>query len=490
MLQNKINFFTAFLLIGLIQIIFFLITFDNNFFSDDYPLFIGLKLYNLIQGNLLSLENLLELHNNHFVPVYLFINQFLPDNHIYFHGIVAFFLFLSCLIVYLITFQITNNKILSFLSAFFYSINMSIHIKPYVWNLFHSHIINCFTGLLSVYIFINFIKAQKSQKGFWLSLYILLSILTVLNHETGLVFPIISLSIYILFYKNENFPIVSFCAIIPILIFIILLVFTNKDPLYLVKERFDKSYTERFTRHIQVNEGSYAYFYRSPYANKDLVGYSLRIFDNLTSSVNLYSLENSLKYFINTDKLKNFIINNYIKIISIAFLILFLFIVIFIKNLKSIKFKQPIYKFSLLYFIVFSIFTFIFFRQDLNIALAFASSILISVIIFEFYQNKKYFFSYLIPIVFVGSTFLYALSGFEHVKYWENRSTIKKISNIHNENAINKINNKNIPYYYDYIFLYYYKNFEDNEEYLSKFKNLKYTEFINAIIKEHLNDEH
>ncbi len=30
------------------------------------------------------------------------------------------------------------------------------------------------------------------------------------------------------------------------------------------------------------------------------------------------------------------------------------------------------------------------------------------------------------------------------------------------------------------------KNFEDNEEYLSKFKNLKYTEFINAIIKEHL----
>ena len=40
------------------------------------------------------------------------------------------------------------------------------------------------------------------------------------------------------------------------------------------KERFDKSYTERFTRHIQVNEGSYAYFYRSPYANKDLVGSS------------------------------------------------------------------------------------------------------------------------------------------------------------------------------------------------------------------------
>ena len=366
---------------------------------------------------------------------------------------------------------------------------MSIHIKPYIWNLFYAHILNGFTGLFSVYVFIKFIKSQKSKKKFWLLSYFLLSILTVLNSETGLVYPIICLSIYILFFDRRNLILTSFYIFVPIIVFISLLVSTNKDPLYLAKERFDKSYTERFTKHTQVDEKSYAYFYRSPYANKDLIGYSFRIFDNLTSSINLHSLENSLKYFVKTDKLKKYIIENYIKIILIVFLITFLIIIIFIKNLRDIKFKQPVNKFLLFYLIIFSIFTFIFFRQDLNIALAFASSILISVVIYELYQNKKYFFPYLISIVFIGSTFLYALSGFEHVKYWENRSTIKNVSSTHYENAKNKINSKNIPYYYDYIFLYYYKNFKDNEEYLLKFKNLKYTNFINAIIEDHHSNE-
>ena len=97
---------------------------------------------------------------------------------------------------------------------------------------------------------------------------------------------------------RKNLILTSFYIFVPIIVFIFLLVSTNKDPLYLAKERFDKSYTERFTKHTQVDEKSYAYFYRSPYANKDLIGYSFRIFDNLTSSINLHSLENSLKYFV------------------------------------------------------------------------------------------------------------------------------------------------------------------------------------------------
>ena len=68
------------IIVGVINIIFYLLTYDNHFFSDDYQHLIGLKLYNLIQGKFLSLDNLLNLYTNHFAPFYLFYHQFMPDN--------------------------------------------------------------------------------------------------------------------------------------------------------------------------------------------------------------------------------------------------------------------------------------------------------------------------------------------------------------------------------------------------------------------------
>ena len=88
-------------------------------------------------------------------------------------------------------------------------------------------------------------------------------------------------------------------------------------------------------------------------------------------------------------------------------------------------------------------------------------------------------------LFFVGSTILYSLTGFEIVKYSATRSIIKKTSNIHYEYASQKINDPNIQYYQDYKFLYYYLNFQENKEYLKKYKNLKYSDFVSAI----MNDE-
>ena len=156
---QKNVFLKTFFVIGIIQIAFFLITYDNHFFSDDYQHLIGLKLYNLIQGSSLSFENLFGLYTNHFIPFYLFYHQFMPDNYIYYHGIIALIFFLNSLLIFKITFTLTNSQTISFLSAFLYSINMSIHIRPYVWNIFDFSIVNSFTGLLSI-IFYNVLPSN------------------------------------------------------------------------------------------------------------------------------------------------------------------------------------------------------------------------------------------------------------------------------------------------------------------------------------------
>ena len=163
-----------------------------------------------------------------------------------------------------------------------------------------------------------------------------------------------------------------------------------------------------------------------------------------------------------------------------------LLIVNFVKNLKQIQFKFPVIKFLLLYFVTFFIYTFIFFRQDINSALAFSSSILISIMVIEFYRNKLFFLPSLVMILFVGSTLLYSATGFEIVKYSATRSDIKKTSNIHYEYALQKINDPNIKYYLDYKFLYYYLNFQENKEYLKKYKNLNFNDFSSAIINDTL----
>ena len=160
-------FFKTSIIVGLIHLIFYFLTYDNHFFSDDYTHLIGLKLYNLIQGNTLSIENLLNLYTNHFVPFYLFYHQFMPDNFIFYHGIIAIIFFLSSLVVFQIVFKLTNCNKISFLSTLLYSTNMSIHIKPYIWNIFDFSIVNSFTGFLSIFFFILFYQTKGLKKYLW-----------------------------------------------------------------------------------------------------------------------------------------------------------------------------------------------------------------------------------------------------------------------------------------------------------------------------------
>ena len=469
------------IIVGVINIIFYLLTYDNHFFSDDYQHLIGLKLYNLIQGKILSLDNLLNLYTNHFAPFYLFYHQFMPDNFIYYHGIIAIIFFLSSLVVFQIVLKLTSCNKISFLSTLLYSTNMSIHIKPYVYNIFDFSIVNSFTGFLSIFFFILFFQTHSSKKYLWLIAYLIFSIISCLNFENGLIYPILTTLIAFLFLKKQ-YSLKSFLGLVPLLVFFILLISNGNNLSYLAKERLNESYNERFAKNIDLNKNTYAYFYRSQYAYRDLTGYSFRIFDNIISSVNLYSLENSLKYYINPEKFKNYVLSNYQKLAIILFIVFFILIVIFFKNLNKIRISFPVAKFLLIYLATFLIYTFIFFRQDLNSALAFSSSILISIFVIEFYRNKFFLIPTLVLFFFLGSTILYSSTGFEHVKYSGTRSFIKNVSQIHYENAHDNIIDEKIIFIENYKFLYYYLNYDENKDYLKKFKDLKYTEFVSAMI--------
>ena len=87
MLKNpKTNTLFVIGIILLINLIFFLITYNSRLFSDDYQSIIGIKLYNLIQSKSFSFSELFELRSDgHFVPMFYFVNQLLPDNPIYIH---------------------------------------------------------------------------------------------------------------------------------------------------------------------------------------------------------------------------------------------------------------------------------------------------------------------------------------------------------------------------------------------------------------------
>ena len=78
-------------------------------------------------------------------------------------------------------------------------------------------------------------------------------------------------------------------------------------------------------------------------------------------------------------------------------------------------------------------------------------------------------------------SFLYATTGFEHVKYWAPRSTIFSSANSNFQDAKNKnINSENLTQE-GFIFLYYYVNYKDYKNYLSQYKDLDYENFKEKI---------
>ena len=148
------KFLNNYILLSISPFIFYILTFNNPYYSDDYGSILGVHLLNKIKNrNFLDISDLVVLRSDgHYNPVMYIIHNLIPPNANIFHFVVVFLFLISLYLIYFFLYKILKNNKFAFISTFLFSVNFSLIIKPLVWNVFHSHITNYFTGIIS-YIF-------------------------------------------------------------------------------------------------------------------------------------------------------------------------------------------------------------------------------------------------------------------------------------------------------------------------------------------------
>ena len=74
--KNKFFFLYLYLILFSINLVFFILTKNNSWASDDYSYIFGAKLYNLIQD-----KHFFETEPTRFIPLFFLINQFIPESY-------------------------------------------------------------------------------------------------------------------------------------------------------------------------------------------------------------------------------------------------------------------------------------------------------------------------------------------------------------------------------------------------------------------------
>ena len=465
-----------FIILSIVPIIFLFITYDNPYYSDDYGTIIGIKLYNLIQDqSFLTIKDLFSVRSDgHLMPILLLINNIIPANYFIFHSFVIFTFLISIYLVYLILIKINLEKETAFLSAFFYSIYFSINIKPLVWNIFHSHITNSLTGLLSILIFLIFLEQKKL---YLLLFYLLLASISILNMETGIIYPLALFIIYFLFYdKKFN---ISLIILIPIILFFILLFVLSGDLGLLSERTFNIQNKYFYFPNLTENFKQVIFDYRSRQSPSNLLGYAVIFFDNILNILNISSYEYIWRSLTNW----------YLKFLIILIFVLSIFSYLFLMfkvDFKLLLKSKNFVNFSILLFLILILYSVPIHRKDLCIFLAFPSSTLIALIIRSFFINKQKYFAFLTITVFTLPSLLYAFTGFNMVYEMRSRDYIKSMS----LNHYDSINIKIFPpmaYEMDFINLYCYKNFDKFKSNLSDYKDFSFYEFEELFSKSAIN---
>ena len=123
-------------------------------------------------------------------------------------------------------------------------------------------------------------------------------------------------------------------------------------------------YSKKFTNDTS---GEDLYFYRSPYAPRDLKGFSIRLVENIAGSLNLSSIEHFINSIDQNKKINSYLKENLNFIIFIfLFLLLLILISLYLTLKKNIYLKE--YKFFIsLFFLTLIIYTFVYYRKDINL---------------------------------------------------------------------------------------------------------------------------
>ena len=472
--------FNCSLFVALINLIFFLITKDIGWMSDGYTEVFSNKLFNLINEQSFFIKDAFFFSEGRFRPFFYLSFQLLPDDPVIFHGVTLIFFFFSSIFVFLLAHKISNSSNIAFLTSIFYTIHYSINIKALSWNVFNSHIINAFFGFLALYLFILFLE-KKKIKILYLLFFISFSLIGALISESGLIYPLIA-SAFIIIFKRKNLILNLLLSFLPIIFYVLLVFLTSGKFLPILTERMQSERSEYYSKILNENNENELFFYRSTYAPRNFKGYTLRIFDNLLSSVNVSVLEKTIKFHDKNEYLKNFIKKNLImfSVFFILFLVLFIFFIF--KKINKIESKNTLLKVFCFYLIIFLIYTLIFFRKDLNIALSFPSTLILSIIIVDLYKKNEKIISTIIFLLFITPSLLYTSTSFQYFsnEHGPRESGYKSTKEYFNLSDSNKLD-VSIEEYEGYRFFFYYQNYKMYEDYLKKFRGISYKNFMKEI---------
>lgn len=479
----KYHFVLASVLIISINVLYLKITLDNNWASDDYPYIFGLKIFNLINEQSFFL---FQSDSDRFRPIYWFIIQFIPENYQLWHSIVVMFYAITSIFTFLVVYKITSSSKVSFSSSILFTINYSLSAKALNWGIFFGPILNLFFGYINILIFINLIK-NKNNFILKSSILILVNFFNSMITEGALIYPFLNFIIFLFWKKNQVKREINLLlpVLLSIIIYFIVSILVNGNLNSTLLDRLKAERSEKYEKILVKSDKDELYFYRSTYAPRNIKGYSLRLIDNIAGSLNLLSLEDSLKSLKRNQGFITFLKKNYLFFIIFFLVISFFLIVklvnIFIKKLKSTDLKEY-YFYFLLYLTTLLLYNFIFFRKDINLALAFTSSLLLSKVLKDLFYNKNFAIIVFIISLYVLPTIVYLYTG---IKKYGDFYSENNVSNYKNYLInLNKDQNNLLKDDEDYRYFYYFKNFKYNSENLKKYKSNDLFDFFNKFTKE------
>ena len=482
---NKRIFFNKYIFFLIsINLIFFLITFDNPWTFDDYGYIHAAKLYNLINNQILTLEPFYFYSEygfddpNRYMPIYYLLNQLLPDTNILFHFVIVLFHTITCIIIFFIAKKIFTRLDLALLLSAYYALNYSVSIKALSWNIFYGHVLAALFGFSAI-LAIIFCFEKTENKIFFITCYNLFACLAFLTTESGLIFPILGYLIIIFFFSKKNILKKTIVIFFPFIIFISLLYFKTGKILPLLEARINDQNQTYYERLLNPENKNKFYFYRSTYAPRNFETYIIRGFDNLITSLNIASIEKVLKHYDKKNYIKSHLYNNFYIYIFLILFFLILLIIFLTKNKKNPADLRDFKMTLILYFVVFLVYTIIFFRRDIGFGLSFCAGLLIINLYKSFEKNKiKNLYNHFFLILCFPSI-LYASTFFSYWgEDWGPRS--KMIINAKEVKLLTK--NQKVIYKHndstDYKNYYYYINFEYYEKHLkNSYKGKNFTEF-------------
>lgn len=479
--KNKNYFLLCIFFLLVINGSILLLTKDNSWVSDDFIYIFGSKLYNLVQDTKLFFENSEDRLNIGF----FFFNQFIPDNYFLWHSFIIGIYFFSGVVFYLVLNKLFKRPFYSLITTLLFTINLSVSLKSLTWACFYSHILTLFLGLISLLLVT--ILVNKKENVLLSVAYLIISILNISISESSLIYFIINLIVFtFFFFKKEKLVYnlkISFLIISPIILFFLINIILYSHPAKLLSERSKLESEKKYEQIFFKKKEDEIYYYRSTYSPRSIKGYIFKFSDNVLNTINFSVLIKNYDYFKFLKDQKNKIKSKYLSILLILFfLILFLLIYLYIflkKNKKLTEYKFLIF----LHISVLFIYTFIYARTDLNLALSLSSAMIIAKMACDLFKHKKFFLCYFLIFLFSTPSILAGFNKFDRYGDFSSKENLKRFSEL---NEITKLpfdnnffsKNKEMKFYY------FYKNYEEYKDYLRKYKNISLRDFKKKLLQE------